>query len=120
MQSPDGYFAEIEIPTYDPLVQAQSLLVLDQVQDPGNMGTLLRSALALGFEKVFILNHSADPFSPKVMRASMGACLQIPIQKGNHQELLKLLDNQKYQVFLAEALGAPISNYRSKNLLLLF
>lgn len=112
LQTPEGYFAEIEIPTYDPLFQAQSLLVLDQIQDPGNMGTLLRSALALGFEKVFLLNHSVDPFSPKVMRASMGACLQIPIQKGTHQELLQLLDNQKYQIFLAEASGAPISNYK--------
>lgn len=50
-----------------------SLLVLDQIRDPGNLGTLLRSAAASGTRTVLYTSGSVDPYSPKVVRAGMGA-----------------------------------------------
>jgi len=54
------------------------VLVLDQLQDPGNLGTLLRTALAAGVNEVW-LGAGADPLQPKVLRASSGAALALPL-----------------------------------------
>lgn len=56
-------------------------LVLDRVQDPGNVGTLLRSAEAAGVQAVLLLEGCADPFGPKALRASMGAALRLPLRQ---------------------------------------
>jgi TrmH family RNA methyltransferase len=56
------------------------VLALDQLQDPGNLGTLLRTALAAGVEEVW-LGGGADPLQPKVLRASAGAALALPLRR---------------------------------------
>jgi TrmH family RNA methyltransferase len=56
------------------------VLALDRLQDPGNLGTLLRTALAAGVERVW-LGEGADPLQPKVLRASSGAALALPIER---------------------------------------
>ncbi len=63
------------------------LLALDAVQDPGNLGTLLRTALAFGWDGVFLLPGCADPFSDKAVRASRGAALRAPVARGGVDEL---------------------------------
>jgi TrmH family RNA methyltransferase len=57
-------------------------LALERVQDPGNVGTLLRSAAAFGFDGVLLSDGCASPFAPKTLRASMGAAVQLPIVEG--------------------------------------
>lgn len=54
-------------------------LLLEHVQDPGNVGTMLRSADACGFDAVFLSTDSADPWQPKVVRASMGSLWHVPV-----------------------------------------
>lgn len=61
-------------------------LLLDNVQDPGNLGTLLRTALAAGVDQVW-LGEGADPWQPKVLRASSGASLALPIGRFSSGEL---------------------------------
>ena len=60
-------------------VQTCALPILEAVQDPGNVGTLLRSAAAFGFDAVLLGPGCAAPFSPKVLRASMGAAGRLPL-----------------------------------------
>lgn len=67
--------------------QKGSVLALDHVQDPGNVGTLLRSAYAFGYDNVFLSEGCADLYSPKVVQSSQGAIFHLAIQQG------KLLDN---------------------------
>ncbi|MCL4562963.1 MAG: RNA methyltransferase, partial [Chloroflexi bacterium] len=55
------------------------VLIVDEVRDPGNLGTLLRSAAAAGVQAVFIPPGTVDPFSSKVIRAAMGAHFHLPI-----------------------------------------
>lgn len=55
------------------------LVVVDQLADPGNLGTLLRTSLAAGVEAIILTNGTVDPFNPKVIRAGMGAQLNLPI-----------------------------------------
>lgn len=55
-----------------PVHQGGACLLLDSVSDPGNMGTLIRSALAAGFRNVLLFGNCVDPYNPKTLRASMG------------------------------------------------
>jgi RNA methyltransferase, TrmH family len=85
--SPTTLAAEVELPE---LVDFESwrpgqlhrLLALERCQDPGNLGTLLRTALALGWDGIFLLPGCADHFNDKAMRASRGACFKLPVASG--------------------------------------
>jgi TrmH family RNA methyltransferase len=73
-ETPQGIAAEIEIPeppTGD--IAGEPCVFLDGVQDPGNLGAILRSAAAFGVGEVVLGTGCADPWSPKVLRAAMGA-----------------------------------------------
>ncbi|KAF6165543.1 hypothetical protein GIB67_006433 [Kingdonia uniflora] len=63
------------------------ILVLDGIQDPGNLGTLLRSAMAFRWDGVFLLPGCCDPFNDKALRASRGASFQLPILSGDWAQL---------------------------------
>ena len=81
VQTNQGVFALFETPQPNAaavLAAATRLLALEGVQDPGNVGTLLRSAAAFGFDAVLLGPGCAAPFAPKTLRASMGAAGQIP------------------------------------------
>ena len=81
-RSTQGVFALFETPATDPaplLATARRILALEAVQDPGNVCTLLRSAAAFGFDAVLLGPGCAAPFSPKVLRASMGAAGRLPL-----------------------------------------
>ena len=77
---PDGVVLTLAPPPLPAPGRAGFLLVLDRLQDPGNLGTLLRTALAAGIEEVW-LEGGADPFQPKVLRASAGAALALPCRR---------------------------------------
>ena len=59
--------------------KAESVLLLESLRDPGNLGTVLRSAAALGIDKVVLSSDCADVYNPKTIRASMGALFRVPI-----------------------------------------
>lgn len=62
-------------------------LVLDGLQDPGNVGTLWRTADAFGADGLILLPGCADPWNPKTLRATMGACFRLPVWEGTLEEL---------------------------------
>jgi len=63
------------------------LLILDQIRDPGNLGTILRTSLAAGVQAVFLAPGTADAFAPKVLRAGMGAHFHLPIHRLDWDEI---------------------------------
>lgn len=67
-------------------------LVLDGLQDPGNVGTIWRTADALGADGLILINRCADPFSPKTVRATMGACFRLPVYETQAEDLSGLLE----------------------------
>jgi TrmH family RNA methyltransferase len=98
-QHPDGVVATLEPPTASPLPDQQLLdgspdqgfwLVLDTIQDPGNLGTLMRTALAAGVRALWLAD-GADPFQPKVLRASAGAALALPLWRCSRAQLAERL-----------------------------
>ena len=62
-------------------------MVLDGVQDPGNLGTVWRTADAFGADGLVLVHSCADPWSPKTVRATMGACFRLPVWEGTLEEL---------------------------------
>ena len=73
LKTPSGVLALIESPQPDlPIAQSRFALLLEEIQDPGNLGSMLRSAAAAGCDAVFLSPGCADAWSPKVLRAAMG------------------------------------------------
>ena len=80
--TPQGIVSLVKIPKAQNLSVIDGLYVaLDRIQDPKNLGAISRTAEALGVEGIILSPDSCDPFSPKSLRASMGALLRLPIYK---------------------------------------
>lgn len=77
------------------------VLCLDGVQDPGNVGTVLRSADAFGLDAVFLTNACADVYNPKTVRAAMGSLFRVPVYRMEPDEFLSLMHAAKLPVYAA-------------------
>ena len=82
MQSPQGALFLCRLPERQEFVPRKGMLLLDGIQDPGNLGTMLRTADALNVP-VVLLEGCADPYSHKVVRSSMGAVFRTPVVQAN-------------------------------------
>ena len=94
MKSPQGVLFLCRIPERelsDALIGGR-WLVLDGVQDPGNVGTIWRTADALGADGVLLLDGCADAWNHKTVRSTMGACFRLPAYEVNRQNLPALLE----------------------------
>lgn len=99
--------------TNEPVI-SNRVLVLDDVQDPDNVGALIRSAAAFGFKHVIVSQKSADIYNEKVIRASKGAIFDCYIERTHLVSKLSELKNQGFQVVGADAheSGQPQKNQK--------
>lgn len=81
------------------------ILILDQIRDPGNLGTLLRTADAAGVQAVLLPPETTDVFAPKVVRAGMGAHFHLPQRSMTWEEIGNLGKSASLQVLLADMSG---------------
>lgn len=119
VQTPEGLVAEIPLPKNASLKGKRYLIALDGVSDPGNVGTLLRTALALGWEGAFILDESCDPFNEKALRAARGATFRLPLSFGNWDQLKQLVQENGLTPLAADLEGDNIEKVAPQNGLLL-
>lgn len=111
LKEPDGVAAVFRTPEHIQLQDAlrtRRILVLDDVSDPGNCGTLLRSALAFGWDAALLLG-GADPHSMKVTRAAQGANFLLPLLRLPHADdsTIDKLHSELCAAALAGAVSAP-------------
>lgn len=109
-ESPQGLLAVVDAPGRDAgpslALPDALLLVIDRVQDPGNVGTLVRSAHALGVAAVLPSEGSGDPFGPKALRAAAGATFHLPVAHPLPAAgLARLLDDHGFRVVAADPQG---------------
>lgn len=127
-ENPQGIIAVINIDSYkleDVLKENNFILILDRLQDPGNMGTIIRTADALGVDFIIISEGCVDVFNPKTIRSTMGSIFHIPLvfcedifktisllKSKNISIMSTALDNSKdcYKVDLKKNLGIIIGN----------
>ena len=104
LKTPQEVLAVFEQPEYttDATVVSQSLcLALDDVQDPGNLGTIIRLADWFGIEHIFCSNNTVDAFNPKTIQATMGAIARVKLHYCSLYELISnLKDVPVYGTFL--------------------
>lgn len=105
LHTPEPLAAEIFLPSPVDLRGKNWILALEGISDPGNLGTLLRTALALGWEGVFITEGSVDPFNEKAIRAAKGATFQLPLFYGSLEKLKELSLQNGAPIYVADMAG---------------
>lgn len=110
LETPEPVAAIVAMPPWRKLEGKNKILALDGIADPGNLGTLLRTALALGWEGAFLTEQCVDPFNEKALRAAKGATFSLPLRMGSVEELLEL--SKDYQVYVADMEGTPLPNVK--------
>jgi TrmH family RNA methyltransferase len=93
-KSPQGVIAVIEKPKNELLTSKGSCVLLDGVSDPSNVGAIIRTAAAAGYNTVYMTDDCADPFSPKAVRASMSGVFRVKIVRSTRSELLSVIDKE--------------------------
>lgn len=113
-ETTQGVLVAAEVPTVglDAVAPAATdvVLLLDGVQDPGNAGTLIRTADALGCRAVLTLPGTVDPWNPKVVRSAAGSLFRVPVVACAAPELAGWLERTGATLVASDATGAPIGS----------
>lgn len=109
-KAPQGIFAVVEL-SENPVPETLTgrYLLLDAVQDPGNIGTMIRTADAAGFAGVVLGEGSVDLYNPKLLRSMQGSHFHLPIYQGNLMDWVKRFKHQGVPVYGTELNPAAIS-----------
>jgi TrmH family RNA methyltransferase len=111
VQTPQGIAALVKLPddVYTirlPDKTGDKILLLEDIQDPGNTGTLIRTAAAFGFSGVILTDKCADPFSPKVVQATAGAVMSLWLRAtAQYLKLVTSLREKSYRIIATELSG---------------
>lgn len=108
--TPQGSLAVLEIPKSGAIASLSRCLLLDRVQDPGNVGTIMRLAAACGIKDVLLID-SADPYSPKAVRSSMSGIYRVNVIKVSEGEALSLLQKNGVPLICADMDGENLFDY---------
>lgn len=104
-KSPQGIFLAVKLldksKNLDRIIEKDKILILDEIQDSGNLGTIIRSAEAFGIGGIILSPGCADPYSPKTLRASMGSAFRVPIAVLPLEETVKLLKESGFSLYAA-------------------
>lgn len=119
-QTPQGVVAIVETPALAPpqSYPAGLVVVLDGVQDPGNVGAILRSADAFGAAGVLLSPACADPYAPKTLRAAMGSSYHLPLWQGELVPELAKLTRQGFTALCGDLRGSETLPALSANVAL--
>lgn len=119
-ESPQGILLVVEEPGGPPAdeqalagISRPRVLLLDGIQDPGNVGTLIRGARAFGLDGVVALEGTADPWGAKAVRASAGALAHIPVFRMSVQEALAWIEARGVPILVAETGGRDLRTVRT-------
>jgi RNA methyltransferase, TrmH family len=113
VKTPQGVVALVKTPgdSYTDVLPSSignRILLLEHVQDPGNVGTLIRTAAALNYSGIIMSNQCADPFSSKVVQATSGSLFSVWIRKTkDYLHMIERLKDVNYKIFTADVHGEP-------------
>lgn len=109
LENPEGVSALLKIKK-EKEISSDKILLLDHMQDPGNLGTIIRSAEAFSFKDIILVNNCVDLYNEKTIRASMGSIFRLNFLELNIDDLKKFKD---YKLILADMNGKSVDYYKS-------
>jgi len=114
--NPQGIAAVFEIPEKKNIAEINSdiIIYLDNISDPGNLGTIIRNCDWFGFTTLLISGNSVDVYNPKVVRTTMGSIFHLEIIDDVQTHSLIILKNSGYKIFCADTEGNSINNFKIK------
>lgn len=92
-KTPQGILCRVRIPKRELTPPTENCLFLDGVADPGNVGTIIRTANAAGYKRIYLTRECADPYSPKCVRASMSGVFFVGLYTAERSQILSVLKN---------------------------
>ena len=116
-EQPQGVLCVCSEPSLD-LAQLRigtpaTVLLLDGLQDPGNLGTLIRAARAFGVDAVIVLDGSVDPWNPKAVRAAAGASFRTQITRAVWAEARLWMEEQSIEILAADPSGDDVRSFQT-------
>lgn len=108
-KTPQGVLCRVKIPDTRLDKPNGNCLILDGVSDPGNMGTIIRTANAAGYNEVYLTEGCVDPFSPKCVRASMSGIFFTKLYFGTREEIISCM--QDVSVIVADMAGENVFTF---------
>ncbi|HRW58115.1 MAG TPA: RNA methyltransferase [Chlamydiales bacterium] len=109
LESPEELAAVAPMPSFKSLEGFSSLLIIDEIQDPGNLGTLFRTALAFGFKGIILTKNTCDPFNEKALRAAKGATFHVPFTWMDIEEITAFIEKNEITPYVAHMKGQNIN-----------
>lgn len=109
LENPEGVSALLKIKK-EKEISSDKILLLDHMQDPGNLGTIIRSAEAFSFKDIILVNNCVDLYNEKTIRASMGSIFRLNFIELDIEDLKKFKD---YKLILADMNGKSVDYYKS-------
>lgn len=106
-ETPQGILAVVPFVALPVPAPPQFVLILDAVRDPGNVGTILRSARAAGVDVIFFAPGTADPYNAKVVRAAMGAHFRVSLRVASWAQIANTIRHIP-RIYLADARGEMV------------
>ena len=107
-KTPQGCVCSFNTPAARPIVDARFIVALDGVQDPGNVGTIIRTADAAGFDGVLLGRGCADVYSQKVQRAAMGSAFRMALEAGELARILPEYRLKGFSIVVSRLDGEPL------------
>lgn len=107
-KTPQGVLAIVGLPENELQPPKNSCILLDRLQDPGNFGTIIRTANAAGYSEIYAINCT-DAYSPKAVRASMSGIFFVKVYAGTCEEILSVLEG--VPLICADMSGEDIFNF---------
>lgn len=106
--TPQGILAVMEQSSeeFKPDVNSDRILILDGVSEPGNMGTIIRTAEAIGFDGIYLMKGCTDVYAPKTVRSTMGSVFRVKMKNGCLVENIAELKNMGFSVIATTPSGS--------------
>ena len=110
-KTPQGVLCRVKTPVRELCAPKGNCLFLDGVSDPGNMGAIIRTANAAGYEEIYLTKECTDPYSPKSVRASMSGVFFTKLYIADREEILAVLQKAGVSLVVADMGGANLFSF---------
>lgn len=113
LETPQSIMAVVKLEKND--VIGNKIVILDNVSDPGNVGTIIRNSVAFDIDSIVFTNNSVSPYNDKVIRASQGMIFHINIIEDSIENIFNKLKEEKIKIYVTSLIGKDLKNIVKEN-----